>query len=163
MNYQGSILGHRGNWRRHKNGRRPVPSDIRPSNLRAVSRRLRHVQIENRDALQLIREFDSPDTLFYLDPPYMFSTRTTKKAYAHEMTDKMHQEFAATLYDLKGLVVVSGYPSKEYEELFDKRGWKRYDKNAIVMGGGSRTECLWLSPATEAARNATEFALAASS
>jgi DNA adenine methylase len=148
MNFQGSIRGCNGNWRRHKNGRRALRHDINISNLFEASERLKFVQLENRDAFRLIREFDSPDTLFYLDPPYVLSTRTTKKGYSHEMNDDNHREFAELLYDLKGFVVLSGYPSKLYLESFDARGWLRSEKQAQVIGGGKRTECLWLSPQT---------------
>ena len=58
--------------------------DYLVENLIAASERPLSVQIENRDALRLIAETDSEDTLFYLDPPYVISTRTTSKAYSHE-------------------------------------------------------------------------------
>lgn len=148
MNFQGSQVGCKGNWRRHKHGKRSIILDIKPFNLFEASQRLLSVQLENRDAFKLMREFDSEDTLFYLDPPYVLSTRTTKKGYNHEMTNENHQEFAELLYSLNGFVVLSGYPSKIYEELFENRGWKRVDKEACVLGGGKRTECLWLSPKT---------------
>lgn len=119
-------------------------------NLKAASERLLHVQVENRDALRLIKETDSDDTLFYLDPPYIFSTRTNSKAYSHEMTNDHHREFAELLYSLKGFVVLSGYPSVIYEELFESKGWVRVDKAAKVLGGATKIECLWLSPRTAA-------------
>lgn len=148
MSYSGQYRTCKGSWRRFNKGR----SKMRPvnmiENLRAASRRLYDVQIENRDAFRLINETDSPDTLFYLDPPYVFSTRTTSKAYSHELTDDKHREFAELLYGLQGFVVLSGYPSKIYEELFERRGWLRVDKAAKVMGGATKTESLWLSPRT---------------
>jgi DNA adenine methylase len=154
MSFQSAFLSARGNWRRANGGARSPIRDIRFENLVAASQRLQTVQIENRDAFRLIREMDSPDTLFYLDPPYVFSTRSTKKAYSHEMTNDRHREFADLLYGLKGFVVLSGYPSQIYEELFERRGWARFDKEAVVMGGGKKTECLWLSPRTAAALRA---------
>lgn len=148
MSVHGGIVATKSNWRRHKSGTRPIQRDIRPENLIEASKRLLNVQIENRDAFKLIKEFDSPDTLFYLDPPYVFSTRTMDNAYSHEMTDENHREFAELLHGLKGFVVLSGYPSKIYEELFEARGWRRIDKEAITMRGTKRTECIWLSPRT---------------
>ena len=131
-------------------------ADYTLDNLKAASERLLHVQIENRDALRLIAETDSEDTLFYLDPPYVFSTRTTSKAYSDEMTNDHHREFAELLYSLKGFVVLSGYPSKLYEELFESKGWIRIDKAAKVLGGATKTECLWLSPRTAAELNLSQ-------
>ena len=148
MSYQSSMRVSKGNWRRHKNAKRSVLSDIRFENLRAASKRLTEVQVENRDALKLIQEFDSPATLFYLDPPYIASTRVAKKSYTHEMSDEQHKEFAEILYKLQGFVILSGYPSQAYADLFEAKGWHRVDKQARVMGGGKKTECLWLSPRT---------------
>ena len=45
------------------------------------------VQIENAPALEVIARYDSLETLFYCDPPYVHETRGDTKAYAHEMTD----------------------------------------------------------------------------
>lgn len=148
MSFSGQYNTGRASWRRHSNGRRSMRLDIRPDNLLAAAKRLLPVQIENRGAFKLIRELDSPETLFYLDPPYVFSTRTTSKAYSHEMTDGKHREFAELLHGLEGFVVLSGYPSPIYRELFEQKGWIRIDKEAQVLGGAKKTECLWLSPRT---------------
>jgi len=64
------------------------------------------------------------------------------------MSNDDHREFAELLYALKGFVVLSGYPSKIYEDLFESKGWQRVDREARVLGGGKKTECLWLSPRT---------------
>lgn len=148
MSFSGQYNTAKGSWRRHSHGRRRMRLDIKADNLIAASKRLIPVQIENRDAFRLIRELDSETTLFYLDPPYVFSTRTTSKAYSHEMTDGKHREFAELLYGLKGFVVLSGYPSAIYAELFESKGWIRIDKETQVLGGAKKTECLWLSPRT---------------
>jgi hypothetical protein len=42
----------------------------------------------------------------------------------------------------------TGYPSAIYTELFESKGWLRFDKEARVLGGALKTECLWLSPRT---------------
>ena len=151
MSYQSAFLSSKGNWRRHKNGKRAAFEDVRPETLYAAAERLQRVQIENRDAFQLIREMDSSETLFYLDPPYVLQTRSQKKAYSHEMTDDQHREFAELLYQVKGYVILSGYPTAVYRELFEEKGWEKLERKARVMGGGSKTECLWLSPKTAAA------------
>jgi DNA adenine methylase len=149
MCFQASMSCAKGNFRRHKNGTRPLALDIKVDDLIEASKRLKHVQLENRDAFRLINELDSPDTLFYLDPPYLFETRTTKNAYSHEMADADHITFAEALYQVKGSVILSGYPSKLYEDLFESKGWKRVDKEALTNAGVKRTECLWLSPVTQ--------------
>lgn len=68
-----------------------------PSSMSALIERLQGVIIECRPALQLIEDHDAADTLFYLDPPYMFETRSQKRvkgelyhSYKHELTDSDH-------------------------------------------------------------------------
>ncbi len=137
---------------RRRKERRPPAVDVRLPILYATAKRLRLVQIENRDALKLITEMDSPDTLFYLDPPYPANTRTDKKRYALELNqEEQHRQLANIILQLKGLVVLSGYRCELYEELFERRGWQRVDKTTMVNGGASRIESLWLSPKTNKA------------
>lgn len=144
MSIEGGLA--KGSFRRHKNGRRNVTRDFRLGSLYRIARRFRRVVIEERNANQLIREMDSADTLYYLDPPYLASTRTAPKIYSHEMTDDAHREFIDLIRSLRGQVVLSGYPSPLYANLLENKGWRRVDKRAIVNNGGSRIESLWLSP-----------------
>lgn len=131
-------------WRRNMDRRSPA-SDIRPATIYAAAERLAKVQIENRDALKLIKEMDRPGTLFYLDPPYVTGTRSEKKRYAHELTDDDHRAIAKVARAAKGLVVLSGYACDLYKELYEDRGWHRIDTEALINGGAKRTESLWLN------------------
>lgn len=113
--------------------------------------RLRGVVIERRPALSVIKQYDSPKTLIYVDPPYVHSTRGTeagklKHAYPFEMTDDDHRELATALHKVKGFVILSGYPSPLYEELFEEQGWKVVSKPTHADGAHDRTECVWLNP-----------------
>lgn len=110
----------------------------------ALVERLRGVVIENRDAQQVMAVHDSPETLHYVDPPYVKSTRDNGKDYRHEMTDSDHLELAEFLAGLSGMVMVSGYRCALYDTAF--RGWRRLDKAALADGARKRTESLWLSP-----------------
>jgi len=122
--------------------------------LYAVVDRLRGVQIECRDALKVIKACDRPTTLFYLDPPYVKSTRSKwKEMYAVEMEDEDHEELASLALGLKGMVVISGYPSGLYTWLYERHGWRRFETAARTNGGGMissvpRTEAIWVSPRT---------------
>ncbi len=104
--------------------------------------RLRNVLIENRPALEIIKQQDSADTLFYIDPPYLHETRTKAKRYRFEMDDHEHIKLALALNELKGMVVVSGYDSPLYRKLY--AGWKRVEKPTFADGGRPRKECLWI-------------------
>lgn len=118
-----------------------------PDHLRLVIQRLRGVVIENREAIEVMRAHDSDDTVHYVDPPYVHSTRALRAratAYRHEMSDEQHRELAGVLGGLRGRVVVSGYRCPLYDELFD--GWQRIDAATHADGGRGRVESLWLSP-----------------
>src|SRR5690606_36400469 len=64
-----------------------------PPHVRTFAERLRGVVIENRDAWDVMRQHDSPETLHYVDPPYMHETRNMRRgnaAYEREMTAEDH-------------------------------------------------------------------------
>lgn len=109
------------------------------------SDRLRSVYIENDDALTVIDRWDSKDALFYVDPPYPASTRSSKSdGYEYEMTDDGHRELAARLNEVAGAVIVSGYPCELYDlELYPD--WQRIERRALADKGQQRTEVLWLN------------------
>ena len=89
--------------------------------LAEIAQRLQRVQIENAPALDVIARYDTPETVFYLDPPYVHSARGDSSAYEFEMTDDDHAELAAVLSSIRGRAVLSGYRTPLYDELHD--GW----------------------------------------
>src|SRR5260221_5449419 len=117
--------------------------------------RLAGVVIENRDALDIIRQHDEAEALHYCDPPYPHSTRSpttvrTSKGYRHEMTDEQHRALAEVLHAARGMVVLSGYACDLYDrELY--ADWQRHEREALADGGRERTEVVWLNPACVAA------------
>jgi len=125
-----------------------------PDCVPAFVERLRGVTIENRDALDIIRQHDGLETLFYLDPPYVHDTRSRKTnrksgrvkahGYRHEMTDDDHRELAARLMELRGAVAISGYHCPLYDELYGE--WQCVEKTTHADGARDRLEALWLSP-----------------
>lgn len=122
-----------------------------PNHLADVGQRLSGVLIENRPAIQILRDHDGAETLHYVDPPYVHDTRysgaKTGRVYRHEMTDQDHEELLKVLLDLDGKVIVSGYPSELYNDYLGQ--WKRVDTSARISSGrgtDTRTECLWINP-----------------
>lgn len=122
-----------------------------PNHLADVGQRLSGVLIENRPAIQILRDHDGAETLHYVDPPYVHDTRysgaKTGRVYRHEMTDQDHEELLKVLLELEGKVIVSGYPSEIYNDYLGK--WKRVDTSARISSGrgtDTRTECLWINP-----------------
>lgn len=124
--------------------------------LPEIAQRLLRVQIENRPAIEVIKRFDSPETLFYCDPPYVHETRGDATMYAFEMTEAQHRELAAVLHEVKGKVVLSGYDGALYSELF--ADWYRYAAPTKTAHSVKqpRTEVVWMNfdPASIAAKAA---------
>lgn len=123
-----------------------------PESLRLVAERFTGILIENRPAIEVMRQHDTPETLHYVDPPYMHETRVrgSSKAryYRHEMSDAEHLDLLAVLQDLRGMVVVSGYPCDLYTATIGH--WNRTETKARISAGRGctlRTECIWLNPA----------------
>lgn len=115
--------------------------------LGEIACRMRGWQIESLDFRRVLTDYDSSNTLFYLDPPYVAASRTGRK-YSHEMTDTDHVDLVSMLPRLKGKWLLSGYDSPLYTSL------SQYELLRVDMsaGGGStrpaglgsnRTEILW--------------------
>jgi DNA adenine methylase len=118
--------------------------------LPVIINRIRRVQIICQSAFDAIPRFDHPEGLIYCDPPYVHSTReeNSRLVYHNEMSDEEHRELTRLLRTCQAKIVVSGYPSPLYEELY--AGWRlvSFDIANHAAGGkekGRETECIWMS------------------
>ena len=113
--------------------------------LEGIAKRLIRVQIENRPAVDIIRLYDAPNTLFYCDPPYYHETRGDSKAYGFEMDEEQHRAFAKVVNECSAKVAVSGYDHPLMKELFPNSKWKKTlgNEKTIHSTKGTRTEVLW--------------------
>ena len=121
-----------------------------PAAVSDFCERLKGVVIESRPAVEVLLQHDTPETLHYCDPPYMPETRKESmiragKGYRHEMVDDDHRRLAEVLHECTGMVVLSGYPSAIYDELY--RDWQTVERKALADGGSERLEVLWLNDA----------------
>lgn len=123
--------------------------------LPSASVRLKSVIIENLQFAELFKKYDDDNWLWYLDPPYVQSTRRAKSVYQCEMDDDEHRSLLDHAKSLKGMVVLSGYSSDLYDESLTD--WRlvtttvRCYSSPTSAGTGrlckpKRTECLWLNP-----------------
>jgi DNA adenine methylase len=145
-----------GSWRYIKTARKGSKSPAgywTLDHLYTIADRLMGVQIENGDAFKLTPKYDDKGTLHYQDPPYVPKTRTSSHQYTFELTHDQHRELAEINHSLKGFVVISGYPSELYAELYEAHGWPRFETEVNVNNGklnrenaSKRTEALWLNP-----------------
>lgn len=110
--------------------------------------RLQYVQIDRRDAFEVIQYHDADETLFYCDPPYMPETWTESRTVydVHNAERLDHAALLELLTSVKGLVVLSGYRSDLYDEMLSD--WKCVTKEHFTAfrHRANRTECLWISP-----------------
>jgi DNA adenine methylase len=118
-------------------------------NLPEIIMVLNRIQLENRDFQDIIRLYDSEDTFFYCDPPYLQSTRTFSHEYTHEMSLNKHIELSVLLNKIKGKFLLSGYNSKIYDSLYKNcnKSTKDVVNKSTVKSNNQkcepRTEVLW--------------------
>lgn len=115
--------------------------------LAIIADRLLRVQIENRPAIDVIQLYDTPDTLFYCDPPYVHLTRSDTNAYGYEMTDDEHRALADVLNSVGGMVAISNYQCELMEELYPAPKWIKHvsEPRTIHSTKGVRVEALWIN------------------
>ncbi len=113
-----------------------------PEKIMQAAERLRGVQIENRPAVELIQNFNFPNVLIYLDPPYMLSTRYGRQ-YKYEMSDSDHNDLIDAILVHKGPVLLSGYDNDLYNDRLKK--WYRKENTCYSQAGTKKKEILWMN------------------
>lgn len=153
QSFSGKRLAKPSEWSRSAIDNVATRFTVRQEKLGAIHDRLRDVQIECRDALDVLREWDGEGTVFYCDPPYVLDTRRKAKYYAHETTDEYHRELVTCLKTVKGAVILSGYNHILYEPLLND-GWRADSYGTLARMGATqltntkaaRQEVLWRNP-----------------
>jgi DNA adenine methylase len=118
---------------------------VLPREILAAAERLLHsgtgpVNIECRDAVELIKTHDRKNTLIYLDPPYPRDTRNSNKLYRHEYTREGHQTLLAAVAGSKAHILISSYDNDLYNA--GLKNWYREEKTSVDESHRSRTEVL---------------------
>ncbi|GAB7044924.1 DNA adenine methylase [Catenuloplanes indicus] len=118
--------------------------------------RLRAVSVDARPAAKVIAAFDGPAVAMYVDPPYLGETRTSlddakrrSADYRHDMSaPEEHVALAETLHACKAAVLLSGYPSPLYDDLYSD--WYRAEMsvqrpatNRRGRAGTGAVEVIW--------------------
>lgn len=143
----GSTSVYKGGWKNDRAGRE-YAYDVRywrnlPGWVLDAAERLKDAQIEQTQAVELIRRFKHPDVLIYADPPYVVSTRKGKQYVVDMVEDRQHIELLEALKEHPGPVILSGYENELYEKHL--QGWVKLNKKALAEGGAARTETVWLN------------------
>lgn len=118
-----------------------LPEVIRETARRFMPRPGNLVQIENRNAFELIERYGRPYTLMYLDPPYVMESRKGKKRYNVKMNDAAHIRLCELIRNSQAKIILSGYENGIYEEYL--RGFHRVSLKTRDEAGNTRNEILW--------------------
>ncbi len=129
--------------------------------------RLQEAQIENLDFRRILRTHNSPETLAYVDPPYVLALRNKSHKYLFDMSEIDHRELVQMLLEYQGMVVISGYDHAIYKPL-EHAGWHRTEiettchavgrtrangmqGKGVILKNHRRIEIVWRNPAAMAA------------
>jgi DNA adenine methylase len=159
FNAAGNCDGRSGSW---SNGDRPERASKAVQIANLVDRlhqhaaRLRAVVVDSRPAEQVIAAYDDADVAMYIDPPYLGETRTgldkakrRKADYRHDMPSaRQHAELAERLHRCRAAVLLSGYPSPLYDDLYAdwhrvQMSVRRPSTNRAGRVGAGAVEVLW--------------------
>jgi DNA adenine methylase len=134
----------------------------RVNRLKACSKRLRYALIEHDDYKAVMERYDTLNTLFYLDPPYIASgdskdvdgVKDVSRGYVHRFDSRAHKDFLDFIMARQGMILLSGYENEIYQRL-DRAGWLRVQRQVVSTTSiikranvkkRRRTECVWLNP-----------------
>jgi DNA adenine methylase len=130
--------------------------------------RLRGVAVECLPAVKVIERYGVASSVIYCDPTYVASTRSGRRKrpdgdYLHEMSDDDHRELAEALHRTPATVLLSGYRSDLYDEVygdFDSLsvGIDRPSSRGSATGVSGAVETIW-SNRPIGARAVTELAV----
>jgi len=158
----GGIAQTRGNWGRAAsliNNNMAATTNQWRSRLKLLSfwhERLSRVQIDCIDGIECIKYWDTPETVFYIDPPYVPDTRKDRRLYKNEPDVAYHERLVETILAAKGKVLFSCYDHPVYAPLV-KAGWRKLRREtACHMAGKIRGSKLQGTGAAKAHAPRTE-------
>ena len=112
-------------------------------------RRLEHVQIFCRDALNVIENMDSPDTFFFLDPPYV----DTSLGHYDGYTMENYIALLECLRSVQGKFLLTTFPTAVLEQYSEENSWKTIKNemhlSASVTAGKKKTEVFTMNYAMD--------------
>lgn len=134
------------NSQTHNSPRCPTQWAELPEMVMQLCKRLKEAQIENLNALTLIERYNDPQTLLYLDPPYLQGLRK-RGIYKFEMSNDEHEQLLELVVKSRSMVCISAYDSELYNEKL--KGWFTAEKATIAQMGKHRVEKLYMNYAPD--------------
>ena len=86
-----------------------------PDAIRRTHERFKHVYVENLDCVELIKQYDSPESLFFVDPPYAGLTGYGGDGF----NDADQRRLAEALRGIKGRFLLTNSDHPLIRELYD--------------------------------------------
>ena len=147
----GAKLNGKCGWRNHKQpkvGGTACKWNGITQAIGAATKRLRGdtthlVQIEHMDALRLIERYNTPDTLIYLDPPYVKSSRKSGALYRFEMNDNDHYVLLKSVINSNAKIILSGYENDLYESML--QNWRKDSTTCQTTSTEKAKEIVWMN------------------
>ena len=124
----------------------------------ALSRRLEHVTIENRNALDVIATYDSEDAFHFVDPPYINSDCGH---YEGVFSEQNMEQLLQLLETVKGKFMLTMFPFEMIEKYANKNGWviHRIERTISASKTSRRKQEEWMVCNYEDKSQATLFGL----
>lgn len=115
-----------------------------------IHKRFKKVQVDNADWKKCIEYYDAPDTVFYLDPPYIEADN--RACYAHSGIDYL--DLVHVIKHCEGFVALSGYPNPIYDNQDFWTDRHVFDHRMSIQSEHERRqnvdEVLWIKEANNA-------------
>lgn len=101
------------NWGRTTSGRGRLSGKVQNKikGFSIIHERFKTVQVDNQDWYDCLKDYDSPETVFYIDPPYIDAD---PGIYKNKMSHGDHNRLLETIFSLEGFCAVSGYNNPFY-------------------------------------------------
>ena len=145
----GTTNANRNSWKNSQTGNSPRCASVwkeLPKIIIDVCGRLKDAQIENVNALTLIERYNDPQTLLYLDPPYLLGLRK-RNMYACEMADSEHMQLLELITQSKSKIIISAYDNELYNDYL--KNWYTDEKETTAQMGKHRKEKIYMNYAPD--------------
>lgn len=113
--------------------------------LPELHQRLSRVIVTNKDGIDLVNKYNTPNVFLYLDPPYVQETRTSAR-YAEDMDDDTHRRLLEACIHSKAKILISGYDNHLYDILLSN-GFTKHSFEVNTISGDkkpkTKIETIW--------------------
>lgn len=121
----------RSGWSSGRGGERVRTYHNAVSLLPQVAARFRYVQIECRDFSEILKHYEGPRTLFYVDPPYIGYEKYYRGPDNKRFDWHDHEQLAEFLNTTSAMVALSYYIHPQLDTWYPSTTWRRMEWQTI--------------------------------